>query len=96
MALMSEQEITQRLARLEGWQRKGPAISKRFKLASFREAIGFVNRVADLAEEADHHPDILINWRNVTFNLITYSEGGLTERDFSLAERIERAATGSR
>ncbi|MBI3286668.1 MAG: 4a-hydroxytetrahydrobiopterin dehydratase [Chloroflexi bacterium] len=94
MALLSEEEIVARLQHWEGWQRKGPAMAKRFKLPTFREAIAFVTRVADIAEEMDHHPDITINWRNVTFNLITYSEGGLTEKDFILAQRIEEIATG--
>lgn len=93
MALLSEEEIEKRLAELEGWARRGPAINKRFRLPTFREAIAFVNRVADLAEEADHHPDISINWRNVTLTLITYSEGGLTEKDFNLAHKIEEVAT---
>jgi 4a-hydroxytetrahydrobiopterin dehydratase len=52
--------------------------------------MAFVNQVADFAEQADHHPDILINYRKVTLTLSTHSEGGLTQKDFDLAEKIEK------
>ncbi|MBI2845824.1 MAG: 4a-hydroxytetrahydrobiopterin dehydratase [Chloroflexi bacterium] len=92
MALLTDAEVEENLKALPGWTRRGPAIAKKYRLPSFREAIAFVNRVADLAEAADHHPDMAINWRNVTISLITYSEGGLTEKDFNLAKQVEGAA----
>lgn len=90
MALLSDAEIEERLRGLEGWTRRGPAIAKRFRFPSFRASIAFVNQVADLAEAANHHPEITINYRNVTLTLITHSEGGLTEKDFNLAGQIEQ------
>jgi 4a-hydroxytetrahydrobiopterin dehydratase len=89
-ALLSSQEIARRLPALAGWQVKGKTIEKKFHFVDFREAIGFVNRVADLAEVEDHHPDILIHYRDVTLVLWTHVAGGLTERDFKLAGDIDR------
>lgn len=89
MALLSEAEINERLQGLTGWEQKGNEISKRFGLKNFVESVGFVNKVAILAEKADHHPDILIRYKNVTLTLSTHSEGGLTEKDFNLAREIE-------
>lgn len=89
-ALLSREEVSRRLAALSGWQLKGTTIEKKFRFVSFREAIAFVNRVADLAELEDHHPDILIHYREVTLVLWTHVAGGLTERDFKLAADVER------
>jgi len=89
-ALLSADEASRRLAVLPGWQLKGKTIEKKFRFAGFPEAIAFVNRVADLAEVEDHHPDILIHYREVTLVLWTHAAGGLTERDFRLAADIER------
>jgi 4a-hydroxytetrahydrobiopterin dehydratase len=89
-ALLSPDEVSRRLAVLPGWQLDGKRIQKQFRFADFREAIAFVNRVADLAELEDHHPDILIHYREVTLVLWTHVAGGLTERDFKLAADIER------
>ncbi|MGW4064903.1 4a-hydroxytetrahydrobiopterin dehydratase [Amycolatopsis sp. NPDC004747] len=72
-----------------GWTRSGAEISREVELASFPQAIEVVNRVAELAEAADHHPDIDIRWRTLTFRLSTHSAGGLTEKDFSLAAQID-------
>jgi len=89
MAHLSDAEIDQRLRGLDGWQREGPAIRKEYKHSGFAEAIAFVNRVAGLAEAADHHPDILINYDRVTLTLTSHDAGGLTERDFRLAAGID-------
>ena len=91
-ALLSSQEIARRLPALAGWQAKGKTIEKKFHFADFREAIGFVNRVADLAEVEDHHPDILINYKRVTLTYSTHTEGGLTEKDFAGAAAADRIA----
>ncbi len=88
MATLSEEEIEGRLAKLEGWTREDRFISRTFKFPSFREAVEFINRVADLAEEADHHPDLYNIWRTVTLKYTTHDAGGLTDRDFRMAERI--------
>jgi 4a-hydroxytetrahydrobiopterin dehydratase len=89
-ALLSPDEISRRLPVLAGWQLKGKTIEKKFRFADFRAAIGFVNRVADLAEVEDHHPDILVHYREVTLVLWTHAAGGLTARDFELAADIDR------
>jgi 4a-hydroxytetrahydrobiopterin dehydratase len=89
-ALLSSEEISRHLAALAGWQLKGKTIEKKLRFADFRVAMGFVNRVADLAEVEDHHPDILIHYRDVTLVLWTHAAGGLTERDFQLAADIDR------
>jgi 4a-hydroxytetrahydrobiopterin dehydratase len=65
------------------------ALERTFELPSFREAIAFVSRVADLAEEANHHPDITISYRKVTLRWTTHSEGGITDRDYELAARTD-------
>jgi 4a-hydroxytetrahydrobiopterin dehydratase len=91
MALLGDEEIEQRLAALAGWQREpGAAISREFKLADFAAAIEFVDRIAVLAEAANHHPDILVHgWNKVRLTLSTHSEGGLTDADFALAREID-------
>ncbi len=89
MALLSEAEIEEGLNRLSGWEKKGNEIVKVYKNKNFVESIGFVNKVAILAEKADHHPDILIQYKNVTLTLSTHSQGGLTGKDFKLAGEID-------
>ena len=92
MAKLSEQEIQQKLKSLHGWENTSGGIQKQYELGNFLSAMNIVNRVADLAEEASHHPDILIRYDKVTFTLITHDAGGVTEKDFDLAERIEAIA----
>ena len=66
------------------------SLKRKFKLPSFKEAINFVNKVADLAEEEGHHPDFKINYKNVTLELTTHSIGGLSENDFIMAAKINK------
>jgi 4a-hydroxytetrahydrobiopterin dehydratase len=89
MALLSEPEIEERLKGLKGWERKGDEIFKIYKNKNFVESLGFVTKVAILSEKADHHPDILIQYKNVSLTLSTHSRGGLTEKDFNLAAEID-------
>jgi 4a-hydroxytetrahydrobiopterin dehydratase len=89
MALLSEAEIEEGLNGLRGWEKKGNEIVKVYKNKNFVESIGFVNKVAIIAEKADHHPDILIQYKNVTLTLSTHSQGGLTGKDFKLAGEID-------
>ncbi len=91
MALLESEEIAERLGRLDGWSREGDAIHKAFKGDDFAASIELVNRIAPLAEEMGHHPDLEISWDTVTVTLSTHSEGGLTASDFELAERIDAA-----
>lgn len=89
MTLLSDAQIEQRLLGLD-WRRDGEAIVRDYELADFVAAIELVERVARQAEDANHHPDILVHgWNKVRLTLSTHSEGGLTEADFALAERID-------
>jgi len=87
--LLSENDINEKLDKLENWKQEGKEITKTYKFKNFIESMGFVNRVAILAEKADHHPDILIKYSKVHIKLSTHSEGGITEKDFKLANQIE-------
>jgi len=92
MALLSDYEIEQRLAGLDGWHlTRGGEIERDLELADFASALELVQRVGALAEEANHHPDILLHaWNKVRLTLSTHSESGLTEADFALAVAIDR------
>ena len=92
MAKLAAPEIEQRMKSLNGWTRDGDAIRKQFTFAGFPEAVAFVDRLAPEAEKADHHPDILINYKRVTLTYSTHSEGGLTEKDFAGAAIADRLA----
>ena len=93
MTRVSDDVVAAALASLSGWRRDGEAITKTFSFATFRDAIGFVNRIAAVAEAADHHPDILIRYRRVTLTYSTHSEGGLTDKDLAGAREAERLAS---
>ena len=92
MPKLSRAEIDERVKKIRGWTLEGDAIKKQYTFAGFPEAIAFVNRLAPEAEKADHHPDILINYKRVTLTYSTHSEGGLTEKDFSGAAVADRLA----
>ena len=89
MARLSDEEIEERLSGLDGWERDGDAIRRSFKLEDFKGSVDFVNRLTQVAEEMNHHPDLEISWDTVTAKITTHSEGGLTENDFELAQRID-------
>ncbi|MGQ7869883.1 4a-hydroxytetrahydrobiopterin dehydratase [Sunxiuqinia sp. sy24] len=73
------------------WNKKVEKITKEFTFKNFTEALSFVNKVGELAEHMDHHPDILIHsYKNVTISLTTHSEGKLTDKDYQLAEKIDQ------
>jgi 4a-hydroxytetrahydrobiopterin dehydratase len=92
MARLDDQQIEDKLSGLEGWERSGDAIEKKFELDDFKGSVDFVNRVTPEAEEMNHHPDLAISWNKVTVTVTTHSEGGLTEGDFELAKRIDSVA----
>ena len=89
MKVLTQEEILAQLKTLDRWAATSEGIRKCYELADFRSVMNFVNRVADLAEEANHHPDICISYNRVTFTLVTHDAGGVTEKDFNLAARIE-------
>jgi 4a-hydroxytetrahydrobiopterin dehydratase len=99
MALLPQHEISDRMKRLEDWTHEGHAINKQFVFPGFPEAVAFVTRLVPHAERADHHPDILINYRRVTLTYSTHSEGGLTAKDFegaAMADSQARATPSAR
>lgn len=83
---LSDAEVQGWLKGHPGWALDGGMIRRTFSFPDFREAMAFVNRVADAAEAADHHPDIDIRYSKVTLGLVTHDAGGLTRRDTQLAE----------
>ncbi len=91
MELLSEEALSAALDGL-GWQREGDSLVKVVKRKDFGEAMVFVNAVAQLAEAANHHPDIDIRWNTVTLRLSTHSAGGLTQHDIDLAAAIDGLA----
>ncbi len=91
MAKLSAEQIKEKLKALPGWEYKDNAISKLFRFKEFLHGIEFVQKVAEIAEAADHHPDIHINYTRITFSCSTHDAGGVTDKDFKLAENIEIA-----
>ncbi len=92
MGLLAPEEVTRKLAALHGWAVTPQGLQKRFEMENFLSAMNLVNRTADLAEQAQHHPDIFISYNKVTFTLTTHDAGGITEKDFGLAAKIEAIA----
>jgi len=86
---LSDVEIAARLESVPGWQREGDWLRRAYKFDTFPAAIAFVNRVAEVAEALDHHPDITIEYTKVTLRVSTHDAGGLTANDFELATRID-------
>ncbi|SIR63245.1 4a-hydroxytetrahydrobiopterin dehydratase [Micromonospora avicenniae] len=94
--VLTAEAVEQELGGLSGWSGDPTGINRSVELASFPAAIAVVDRVAVTAEEIDHHPDIDIRWRTVTFRCVTHSAGGVTRRDFDLARRIDEIVRSAR
>src|SRR3954468_18131595 len=92
MEKISADGVRDRLKNLAGWSLQEDAISRQFTFAGFADAVAFIVRLGFTAEEADHHPDLIVNYRRVTVTYSTHSEGGLTEKDFEGARAAEKAA----
>ena len=90
MATMNREEAEARLRELPAWTLEGNAIRRQFVLRDFPQAVDFVTRLVPGAEAADHHPDVLINYKRVTLTYSTHSEGGLTAKDFDGARMADR------
>ena len=88
MAVLTDSEIQQALGSLPGWQRQDKAIQRVFEFPDFKAAMQFVNKVADAAEQANHHPDIDIRYNKVTMALVSHDSGGVTQRDIKMAQHI--------
>jgi 4a-hydroxytetrahydrobiopterin dehydratase len=89
MALLSDDDVKERLKELEGWRQRGEYIVKSFDRGDFVGSVKFVDSIVEPAEEMNHHPDIAISWSQVEVAISTHSEGGLTENDFELAKKVE-------
>lgn len=87
---LSQEEVQGSLSRLPGWARSGDAITKTFRFMAYLDGVAFVNRVANAAEAADHHPDMTLGYKQVAVTLTTHSAGGITQKDFALAAEIEK------
>jgi 4a-hydroxytetrahydrobiopterin dehydratase len=92
MTALSPAEAALYLSNLPGWQVEGAELTRTFQFEDFAAALGFVNRLAALAEEAGHHPDIDIRYNRVRLGLTTHDAGGLTVRDFNLAAAVDKTA----
>ena len=90
MPALSPAEVAAHLSALPAWQVENGELARTFQFKDFRAALRFVNRVAGLAEEAGHHPDIDIRYNRVRLSLVTHDAGGLTAKDFNLAGRTDR------
>ncbi|MBB3036070.1 4a-hydroxytetrahydrobiopterin dehydratase [Hoyosella altamirensis] len=90
--VLEDKDVDTALESLDGWSRSGTAISRTIALPTFPGAIALVSAVAEVAEERNHHPDIDIRWRKVTFMCSTHSEGGITQLDLNLARAINDLA----
>jgi 4a-hydroxytetrahydrobiopterin dehydratase len=90
MTLLPTTEITERVKNLSGWDFSGDHLFKEYQLADFKSSLAFVNKIGDESEAMDHHPDILMHsWNKVKISISTHSAGGVTEKDFQFAEKIE-------
>ena len=90
MSLLNNDEISKQLSSLSGWTQEENQISKLFQFKDFVESLSFVNKLGAEAEKMNHHPDIFIHsWNKVNITISTHSEGGITKKDFQLAEKIE-------
>jgi 4a-hydroxytetrahydrobiopterin dehydratase len=89
---LSADEIDLRLKELNGWSRQGEKLTKRFEFANFAESLAFVNRVGEIAEAADHHPDIKFGWGYTEIETTTHDRGGITDVDFALGKQIDAAS----
>jgi 4a-hydroxytetrahydrobiopterin dehydratase len=94
--VLSAEAVAEGIAGLDGWSGDPTGIRRTAKLPSFMAAVRVVGEVARVAEEADHHPDIDIRWRTLTFSCVTHSAGGVTGRDLALAARIDEILRGAR
>ena len=90
MSRLDEAGVAASLRQTPGWERAGAEIKRTYRFRDFREALAFVNRVGELAEQAGHHPDIDIRYNAVALALTTHDAGGLTAQDFDLARAIDR------
>ena len=88
--MLTNDQVDAALPDLTGWERSDGALRRSIEFPTFLQGVDAVGRVAELAEQRDHHPDIDIRWRTVTFALVTHSAGGITEQDLQMAKAIDQ------
>lgn len=88
--MLTDDQVDAALPDLNGWERSDGALRRSIEFPAFLQGVDAVGRVAELAEQKDHHPDIDIRWRTVTFALVTHSAGGITEQDLEMAKAIDQ------
>jgi 4a-hydroxytetrahydrobiopterin dehydratase len=89
MSLLDDKEIQDRLAELDGWKLEGRRIMREFEFEDFVGSVRFVDSLVEPAEAMNHHPDLGISWNKVTVAITNHAEGGLTAKDFELADKIQ-------
>ena len=87
--ILKDDELSAAVATLNGWRSEGELLKRRWEFANFAEALAFVNRVGELAEAADHHPDVTFGWGYCEIALTTHDRGGITDVDIALAKQID-------
>ncbi len=90
MAVLTNDQVDAALPDLSGWERSDGTLRRSVKFPTFLDGIEAVRRVAEVSEQKDHHPDIDIRWRTVTFTLVTHSAGGITDQDLQMAKAIDQ------
>ena len=93
--LLSDIAIQRELGSLAGWSRRGDVLTRTYQFRNFAQSMEFVNRVASLAESANHHPDIDIRYSKVTLTLSTHDAGGITSNDVALARAIDQTESSA-
>ena len=88
--ILEDDELATAIGTLSGWSAENNELRKRVKFANFAESLAFVNKAGELAEAADHHPDITFGWGYAEFALTTHDRGGVTDVDIALAKQIDR------
>ena len=86
---LEDDQIAEALAGVDGWNADNGWLKKRYDFRNFAESLAFVNKVGEIAEDEDHHPDFKFGWGYVELELTTHDKGGLTQRDFDVAKRID-------
>ena len=89
---MTGTEIGERIEATDGWRLEGETLFRRFEFENFAESLAFVNRVSEIAESANHHPDITFGWGYAELRTMTHDRGGVTDVDFALVEKIDQMA----
>jgi 4a-hydroxytetrahydrobiopterin dehydratase len=92
MAVLEGSELEAEVAKLPGWEVRSGALEKSFQRGDFNGSMALLNRIAEAADAADHHPDVLISWDTVTLRWVNHSAGGITAADVDMARKSDEIA----